>query len=268
MTAVSRRLLLVIVPLVLAATACSSPGDPVEPRVDTGGVAIETGATGASGATGATATEPERETLLPKDGHFVAEPRDKYVPMWEEPGKGRQPDFAFEARNDYDEPVPMLVEHATMRDGEPWFQVLLPLRPNGDSAWVRGDDVRIREREDRLDIDLSKRVLLHYRGDDVVDRFKVGIGTDTYPTTTGTFYVYIKVRYDDPNQPYGIMALGLSGFSRVITDWPGGGRIAVHGTPYASDRGDAVSHGCVRVYNADMAHLTDLPLGTPVEIHA
>ena len=114
----------------------------------------------------------------------------------------------------------------------------------------------------------ASATLWHYRGDEVVQTFDIGIGTEQFPTTKGRFYVFIKVPYADPNQPYGIMALGLSGFSRVITDWPGGGRIAVHGTPHASDRGDAVSHGCVRVYNADMEHLTDLPLGTPVIIEA
>jgi lipoprotein-anchoring transpeptidase ErfK/SrfK len=162
----------------------------------------------------------------------------------------------------------MLITRATMRDGHVWYEVLLPIRPNGSSAWVRSTDVKVRERSDRLEVDLSKRELIRYHDDQVVDRFRVGVGTDAFPTTTGTFYVYIKVPYADPNQAYGIMALGLSGFSRVITDWPGGGRIAVHGTPNASDRGDAVSHGCVRVYNPDMEHLTDLPLGTPVEIHA
>jgi lipoprotein-anchoring transpeptidase ErfK/SrfK len=40
----------------------------------------------------------------------------------------------------------------------------------------------------------------------------------------------------------------------------------VHGTPYASDRGQEVSHGCVRVYNPDMESLVDVPLGTPVVI--
>jgi hypothetical protein len=210
---------------------------------------------------------PDREPLLPKDGNDVAVPRHRYTPMWNEPGDGKQADFALDTRNDFHELVPMLITHATMRDGEPWYEVLLPLRPNGSSAWVPSSAVDVRERVDRLVVDLSERQLIRYHGDRVVDRFRVGIGTAQFPTTTGTFYVYIKVPYADPNQPYGVMALGLSGFSRVITDWPGGGRIAVHGTPYASDRGNAVSHGCVRVYNADMEHLTDLPLGTPVEIH-
>jgi hypothetical protein len=34
----------------------------------------------------------------------------------------------------------------------------------------------------------------------------------------------------------------------------------------SADRGNAVSHGCVRVYNEDLKSLLDVPLGTPVEI--
>jgi hypothetical protein len=273
---VTRRLTAIALAGLLFA-ACTSGGDEPPAREAAGAATAATGSgggdhgptgsTGLTGSTGSTGSELERDTLLPKDASFVALSRNRYAPMWEEPGKGNQPDFALDTYNDYDESVPMLIEHATMRDGEPWYQVLLPLRPNGSSAWVRDRDVKVREREDRLEVDLSDRTLRRYSGDDVIEKFHIGIGTGQYPTTKGQFYVFIKVPYDDPNQPYGIMALGLSGFSRVITDWPGGGRIAVHGTPYASNRGEAVSHGCVRVYNSDMEHLTDLPLGTPVEIH-
>ena len=40
----------------------------------------------------------------------------------------------------------------------------------------------------------------------------------------------------------------------------------MHGTPYESNKGQAVSHGCVRVFNADLRTMRDLPLGTPVII--
>ena len=261
-----RRLAALTAVAALVLTSCTSGGEPAAPT-DTGDAPSSTGPS--TGATGGTSTSgPSHEPLLPKDGIFVAEPRERYTPMWKVPGKGKQPDFALDTQNDFEQLAPLLIEHATMRDGEPWYEVLMPIRPNGSSAWVRASDVKVREREDSLEVDLSSRTLLHLRGGEVVDRFDIGIGTDQFPTTTGRFYVYVKVPYENPNQPYGIMALGLSGFSRVITDWPGGGRIAVHGTPYASDRSQAVSHGCVRVYNTDMESLTDLPLGTPVEIHA
>ena len=72
------------------------------------------------------------------------------------------------------------------------------------------------------------------------------------PTAAGRFFVWARVPTHDPTGPYGVFALGLSGFSDVITDWVGGGRIAIHGTADPSDRGLDVSHGCVRVYNPQM----------------
>ena len=80
--------------------------------------------------------------------------------------------------------------------------------------------------------------------------------------------MWVKIRYASPYQPYGIAALGLSGFSPVLSEWPGEGRMAIHGTSSPSDRGNAVSHGCVRVLNSDLKSLLDVPLGTPVEITA
>jgi L,D-transpeptidase catalytic domain len=214
------------------------------------------------------AAEPARkhEPILPEQGDFVAVPRTRYAPMWEKPGQGGGPDFAFDTQNPMGQLAPLLIDGATRRDGVEWLEVLLPLRPNGTSAWVRADDVEIREREERIEVDLSRRVLRHYEGDELADSFRVGVGSEQYPTGVGRFYIWVKVPYENPNNPYGIMALGLSGFSPVLSDWPGQGRMAVHGTPYASNRGQAVSHGCVRVYNDDMQALLDLPLGTPVEI--
>jgi lipoprotein-anchoring transpeptidase ErfK/SrfK len=83
----------------------------------------------------------------------------------------------------------------------------------------------------------------------------------------GTFYVWAQVPQASPFGPYGVFALGLSGFSPVLKDWPGGGRMAIHGTSDPADQGQMVSHGCVRVYNPDMTLLKHVPMGTPVVIH-
>jgi hypothetical protein len=266
---VSRRILAIVLGLVALAGCTGSDGagggGPVSPSPADG---TTTGPTGETSAPASLSPSPEPDRLLPEEGQFVALPLDRYTPMWEEPGRGRQPDFAFDTQNPFEQLAPMLIEGATRRDGEAWYEVLLPVRPNGETAWVRGADIRIRERTERIEVDLSRRMLWHYDGDELVDRFRIGVGTEQYPTGTGRFYVWVKVPYDNPNNPYGIMALGLSGFSPVLSDWPGEGRMAVHGTPYASNRGQAVSHGCVRVFNADMESLVDLPLGTPVEIRS
>jgi hypothetical protein len=188
--------------------------------------------------------------------------------MWDAPGATSHPAFEYDARNPLGRVSPLLVSHAARRVGEDWFQVYLPLRPNGSTAWVRARDIRLRRATEHLEVDVSKRTMWRYDGDRVVDRFRVGVGTDATPTATGTFFVWVKVHYADGASPYGPMALGLSGFSRVLSYWRGGGRMAIHGTADPSDRGHAVSNGCVRVYDPDLRRLADVPLGTPVVIHA
>jgi lipoprotein-anchoring transpeptidase ErfK/SrfK len=126
------------------------------------------------------------------------------------------------------------------------------------------DLVRLRQ---HIKIDLSRRSLTYSRRGHRTHHFRVAVGTPTTPTPTGTFYVWARVQQTSPQGPYGVYALGLSGFS-VLSEWPGGGRAAIHGTPNPSDAGAAVSHGCVRVYNADMRQLIGVRMGTPVVIRA
>lgn len=198
---------------------------------------------------------------------FVVIPRSRYVPMWERLGSP-DPDYVFDARSPNGGRAPMLIADVRVDERDrAWFAVYLPIRPNGATGWVREEDVRVRPRRERIEVDLSRRVLEHYVGEELVDRFRVGVGTPEHPTATGTFYVWVKVPYDPPHPAYGSLALGLSGFSPVLSEWPGEGRMAIHGTPWASDRGQAVSHGCVRVWNPQMLRLADVPLGTPVIIH-
>ena len=129
-------------------------------------------------------------------------------------------------------------------------------------------DVRVHRARQRILVDLSDRVLRYFRRGTLEARYSVGIGAPATPTAVGTFYVWAQVPQASATGPYGVFALGLSGFSPVLKDWPGGGRMAIHGTANAADRGQMVSHGCVRVYNDDMLELRRVPLGTPVVITA
>lgn len=254
------HLLLAVVALLLAACAPSDAKTPGPEVVD------------ARPTEPAAHTDPAGVTPVPEpillDGDAVAVPHERYTPMWEEPGTDEVADFALDSRNPLDHLAPLLIESAVLVNAEAWYEVLLPLRPNGATAWVRAGDVDVRERTERIEVDLSRRMLWHYDGDELLHRFRVGVGTPETPTGTGRFYVWVKVSYADPSGPYGSAALGLSGFSPVLSDWPGEGRMAVHGTADPGDRGRAVSHGCVRVFNDDLEALVDVPLGTPVEIRA
>jgi len=207
----------------------------------------------------------ETTTPQPEPPAWAVIPRERYLDMWKRPGRPN-PAFVFDSKLTGVGLGRMLVVGERETNGERWLRVKLPIRPNGAAAWARETDVRLVPRYDELKVDLSKRTLEHFRDGELIDRFRVGIGRPEYPTALGTFYVWQKVNFDEWYGPYGIYALGLSGFSPVLLDWPGGGRMAIHGTADPSDRGREVSHGCVRVYNEGMKLLRRIPLGTPVVI--
>jgi lipoprotein-anchoring transpeptidase ErfK/SrfK len=95
---------------------------------------------------------------------------------------------------------------------------------------------------------------------------RVGVGLGYWPTPRGEFYV--RVRLAGFGVPfYGPIAYGTSARSNVLTDWPGGGFIGIHGTSLPELLPGRVSHGCVRVRNPDILRLDRLmKVGTPVTI--
>ncbi len=93
------------------------------------------------------------------------------------------------------------------------------------------------------------------------------MGTAQLPTPTGIYYVNQKLRPATPGGPYGVLALGISAFQPRLPDWPQGGPVAIHGTNEDALIGKAVSHGCVRMHNADVLKVSALvPTGSPVVI--
>jgi lipoprotein-anchoring transpeptidase ErfK/SrfK len=94
------------------------------------------------------------------------------------------------------------------------------------------------------------------------------IGKPGTPTPRGTFFVEENVRLPAA-RPGGPFALALSARSAVLQEFDGGpGQIALHGLRHLEGRpGTAVSHGCVRLADADITWLADrLGPGVPVTI--
>jgi lipoprotein-anchoring transpeptidase ErfK/SrfK len=174
--------------------------------------------------------------------------------------------MSIDAANPWDQRIAFPIRGVRVRGAGTWYRVLLGVEPNHSSGWVRGEDVTFDRIRHRVVIDLSQRVLRHYRNDELRHRFSVGIGAPATPTTTGRFFVWAHLDPRDAMGPYGTYLLGLSGFSEVLTDWPGGGRMAIHGTADPGDRGQRVSYGCARVYNPEMNELRHIQMGTTVLI--
>jgi lipoprotein-anchoring transpeptidase ErfK/SrfK len=147
------------------------------------------------------------------------------------------------------------------------FKVQLPIRPNGATGWVRAVDVRLRAVHTRIAVDLSQRRITLFRDGRPVLVTAAVIGAPSTPTPTGRFYVNQRLLAASPIGDYGLGAVGISAFSPVLLNWPQGGPIAIHGTNAPGLIGFAVSHGCLRVRNADIRKLLRLAEeGTPVEI--
>lgn len=149
-----------------------------------------------------------------------------------------------------------------------WLEVRAPQLDNDETGWVHAADLDVGGIDYELRADLTARTLEVLRGGDAVRRMPVAIGGPATPTPTGTFAVTDKLELPEAGSVYGCCALAFSGRQpNVPQDWPGGDRLAVHGTPDGATIGEAASLGCLRASEADMRWLVDnVPLGTPVTI--
>jgi hypothetical protein len=150
--------------------------------------------------------------------------------------------------------------------GRSWVKVRLGILPNDSTGWVPrpalGGYNTVRT---HLFVSTGRLRLRLERGGRTVFRARVGVGRAGSPTPAGEFF--IRDRLTSVSSFYGPLAFGTSARSAVLTDWPGGGFIGVHGTNEPGLIPGRVSHGCVRLRNADIRRLgRRLAIGTPVTI--
>jgi len=249
-----RRFAVLALASLLASAACSSSPRAVGPST-------------APAPTFAVAgRDPTRQTSGPVVGRgSVVAARSGPFLVFAAPSSLAKP-VRYRPVNDWGQPLWLPVIGERVEVGDVWIRVLLPDRPNGSTGWVRARDVDTSTVHDRIVVRLHAHTLIHYRDGHPVARYRIADGKASTPTTPGRFFVWARVGYADTTGPYGNFALGLSGFSRVITDWPGGGRMAIHGTADPSLAGEDVSNGCIRLFNPFMAKLIDVPMGATVTI--
>ena len=159
------------------------------------------------------------------------------------------------------------VDRESDEGGRIWVKARLPVLPNGTMGWVPRKSIGgYRRVNTRFVVDLSRRRATLLRDGRAVMRADIGVGVDQWPTPRGRFYIRNKlVRFR--SEFYGPLAFGTSARSAVLTDWPGGGFIGIHGTNQPELLPGRVSHGCIRMPNADIVRLGRLmPVGTPMEV--
>lgn len=167
-------------------------------------------------------------------------------------------------------PVWLQVRGVKVVAGKRWVKVLMPVRPNGSTGWIRASDMVFREVRSRIEIDVSDRRLTVYRDGRKKRSFTVAVGTPENPTPTGRFALAEIIPTGDPKAFLGPIVMPITGFSNTLNEFAGGnGRVAIHGTSLPELIGKAVSHGCIRMRNADIRRLNGMVSGgTPVNIRA
>jgi L,D-transpeptidase catalytic domain len=148
-----------------------------------------------------------------------------------------------------------------------WVRVRMPVLPNNLTGWVpRRALGGYQFVHTRLVVDRRQLTATLFRDGRKVFAAPVGVGRPEWPTPPGAFYVRDRLSgFGDPF--YGPVAFGTSARSAVLTDWPAGGFIGIHGTNEPSLIPGRISHGCIRLRNPDILRLSRLmPVGTPVTI--
>jgi hypothetical protein len=151
--------------------------------------------------------------------------------------------------------------------GRLWVRARLPILPNGSTGWLPRTALGVYGVvHTRLVVDLERLTATLLRDNRPVFRAPIGVGRAEWPTPTGEFYIRSKLtRYRSAF--YGPLAFGTSARSSVLTDWPGGGFVGIHGTDAPQLLPGQVSHGCIRLRNEDILELgRRMPVGTPLTI--
>lgn len=99
-----------------------------------------------------------------------------------------------------------------------------------------------------IEIILSEQVCIAWEGETSVRRMVVSTGTAQYPTVTGTYSIYAKLRSQTMSGP----GYYLPGVPHVMYFFHG---FAIHGAYWHTNFGTPMSHGCVNLSLSDAAWL-------------
>ena len=151
--------------------------------------------------------------------------------------------------------------------GSLWIRVRLPVLGEPPTGWVSRKALGgYGTVATHLVVDLDSLQATLFRAGRMIFRADVGVGQPSWPTPRGEFYIRNKLT-SFASPMYGPVAFGTSARSRVLTDWPAGGFVGIHGTDRPELLPGRVSHGCIRMSNPDILRLSQLmPVGTPLTI--
>jgi L,D-transpeptidase catalytic domain len=161
----------------------------------------------------------------------------------------------------------VLVLGSAGQGAKEWVHIRLPILPNNSTGWVPRNALGgYQFVTTHLVINLHRLRATLMKDGRPIFTAPVGVGQPQWPTPRGEFYVRDELT-DYASPFYGPIAFGTSARSSVLTEWPDGGFVGIHGTDEPQLIPGDVSHGCIRMRNRDILHLAKLmPVGTPLTI--
>jgi hypothetical protein len=231
-------------------------------------VASGSGAASGAAETGRVSTQafPSRYVLTNASiGHWAAVLRSVVVhrrPNATSPAVSR----LSAVTNEWTQNVVLVLAAVEIKPSVAWYKVRLAILPANSTGWVpRSALGNLSVVHTHLYVNRETFTATLERDGHTIFTTRVGVGRSRWPTPAGQFYIRDKVTGLNPF--YGPIAFGTSARSAVLTDWPGGGFIGVHGTNNPQILPGAVSHGCIRMRNRDIVRLSRLmQVGTPLTI--
>jgi hypothetical protein len=148
-----------------------------------------------------------------------------------------------------------------------WLRVSVPVRPNGTVGWVHEDHVSTTTYQARIIVDLYQRSVEAWESGVLVSEGTLVSGSDKTPTPAGSFFVTEVQEYFNPDSGDTTWLIGTSAYSESLDPTTDGDpAVAILGIDDPRDLGEAISQGCIRVPFRVLERLSQLPLGTPVQI--
>jgi len=263
----ARRFIALLTLVCLLAASCGSEAAPSAtpdslPLVDIASTtaAPTTTTTTTTSTTSTIAPNPERTWVATAKDHVTAlaphvEPDGELFAMpWFQPNP-----------HQFGTPLTLMVTEG--QRGDEWVKVQLPIRPNGQEAWVRTEDYDITDIYTRAEVDVTTRRVTVWEDGEIIAETDAVVGSASTPTPVGEYFVTASA--DDY---FGEPALVMSSFSEALDTFSGGlPVIAIHKTFAVGQESDpnAASNGCIRVPPETIRFLAEhVPLGTPVNFVA
>lgn len=172
--------------------------------------------------------------------------------------------FAYDNPTYFGNPLVFTV----IAEHDDWVEVLVQARPNGQTGWVRKEEVELSRHDAVVEIDLTTRVLTATVDGEVVVEAETTIGLPANPTPTGIYFITEVIPQEFTGGPFGPYILATSAYSEQLDLFENGlPVVALHGTNEPDRMGEMATNGCVRLTNDLITLLAEtLPPGVPLVI--